>query len=213
MISVMIVDDHDLVRTGLRHILSDCNDIEVVAEASSGDEALRLAREFEPQIILLDVSMPGLSGFEVADRLHRYHKKTRTVILTAHAKQPFPSRLLEAGASGYLTKSCGADELRSAIRAVHRGDRYIGSDIAQQLALSMLPGADKSPFEKLSSREMEVTLMMVQGMTINNIGEALSLSPKTVATYKYRVFEKSEVDNEVALAYLALKHGLIEDTD
>lgn len=212
MISVMIVDDHDLVRTGLRHILSDCDDIQVIAEASSGEEALRLAREHAPQIILLDVSMPGLSGFEVADRLHRYHKKSRTVILTAHAQQPFPSRLLEAGAAGYLTKACGADELRSAIRAVHRGERYIGSDIAQQLALSMLPGADQSPFEKLSSREMEVTLMLVQGMNMNDIGEALSISPKTVATYKYRVFEKLEVENEVALAHLALKHGLIEDS-
>ena len=213
MIAVMIVDDHDLVRTGLRHILSDCADIEVVAEAASGEEALRLVRDHEPHIILLDVSMPGLSGFEVADRLHRYHKQSRTVILTAHAKQPFPSRLLDAGAAGYLTKSCGADELRSAIRTVHRGERYIGSDIAQQLALSMLPGADKSPFEKLSAREMEVTLMLVQGMTMNGIGAALSISPKTVATYKYRVFEKLEVDSEVALAHQALKHGLIEESD
>lgn len=212
MISVMIVDDHDLVRTGLRHILSDCSDIEVVAEAASGEEALQLAREQQPEIILLDVSMPGLSGFEVADRLHKYHKKCKTVILTAHARQPFPSRLLEAGAAGYLTKACGAEELTSAIRAVHRGERYIGSDIAQQLALAMLPGADKSPFIKLSSREMEVTLMLTQGMTMNGIGDALSLSPKTVATYKYRVFDKLEVENEVALAHLALKHGLVEES-
>ncbi len=211
MIKVMVVDDHDLVRTGLRHILSQSDDIEVVGEAASGEEALREVRTNQPDVILLDVSMPGLSGFEVCDRLNKYHKEVKVIILTAHAQEPYPSRLLEAGASGYLTKSCAADELQNAIRKVNSGQRYIGSDIAQQLAIAMLPGSKGSPFEELSAREMEVVLMLTQGMAMQNIADALSLSPKTVATYKYRVYEKLEVNNEVALTRLALEHGLLEE--
>lgn len=213
MIKVMIVDDHDLVRTGLRHILSQCSDIEVVAEAASGEDALREVRTCDPDVILLDISMPGLSGFEVCDRLHKHHKEVRVIILTAHAKEPYPSRLLEAGASGYLTKSCAAEELQSAIRKVGAGQRYIGSEIAQQLAIAMLPGSKGSPFEGLSAREMEVVLMLIQGMAMQDIADALSLSPKTVATYKYRVYEKLGVNNEVALTRLALEHGLLEDRE
>lgn len=211
MIKVMIVDDHDLVRTGLRHILSQCNDIEVVAEAASGEDALRDVRGCKPDVILLDISMPGLSGFEVCDRLNKNYKQGKVIILTAHAKEPYPSRLLEAGASGYLTKSCAAEELQNAIRKVSKGNRYIGSDIAQQLAIAMLPGSEGSPFEDLSAREMEVVLMLIQGMAMQDIADALSLSPKTVATYKYRVYEKLEVTNEVSLTRLALEHGLLED--
>ncbi len=211
MIKVMIVDDHDLVRTGLRHILSQSGDIEIVAEAASGEDALREVRTCNPDVILLDISMPGLSGFEVCDRLNRHHKHSKVIILTTHAKEPYPSQLLEAGASGYLTKSCAAEELQNAIRRVSTGQRYIGSDIAQQLALAMLPGSQGSPFEDLSAREMEVVLMLIQGMEMPDIAAALSLSPKTVATYKYRVYEKLEVSNEVALTRLALEHGLLEN--
>ncbi len=211
MVKVMIVDDHDLVRTGLRHILSQSDEFEVVAEAASGEDALREVRVNQPDVILLDVSMPGLSGFEVCDRLNKHHKDVKVIILTAHAKEPYPSRLLEAGASGYLTKSCAADELRGAISKVNAGQRYIGSEIAQQLAIAMLPGSKGSPFEELSAREMEVVLMLTQGMAMQDIADALNLSPKTVATYKYRVYEKLEVNNEVALTRLALEHGLLEE--
>lgn len=213
MIKVMIVDDHDLVRTGLRHILSQCADVEVIAEAASGEDALREVRNCNPDVMLLDISMPGLSGFEVCDRLHKHHKDIRVIILTAHAKEPYPSRLLEAGASGYLTKSCAAEELQNAIRKVSAGQRYIGSEIAQQLAIAMLPGSKGSPFEDLSAREMEVVLMLIQGMAMQDIADALSLSPKTVATYKYRVYEKLGVMNEVSLTRLALEHGLLEDRE
>lgn len=211
MIKVMVVDDHDLVRTGLRHILSQHADIKVVADAASGEVALREVRNHEPDVILLDISMPGLSGFEVCDRLQKHYKEARVIILTTHAKEPYPSRLLEAGASGYLTKSCAAEELHNAIRAVFAGQRYIGSDIAQQLALAMLPGSQGSPFEGLSAREMEIVLMLIQGMTMLDIATALNLSPKTVATYKYRVYEKLNVNNEVALTHMALENGLLED--
>jgi len=211
MIKVMIVDDHDLVRTGLQHILQQSSDIETIAEAASGEQALRDIRTSPPDVMLLDVNMPGLSGFEVCDRLSKHHKAIKVIILTAHVKEPYPSRLLEAGASGYLTKSCAAEELHEAIRKVHSGQRYVGVEIAQQLALAMLPGSKGSPFEGLSAREMEVVLMLTEGLTMQDMAENLSLSPKTVATYKYRIYDKLGIINEVALTRLALKEGLLEN--
>lgn len=210
VIRIMLVDDHDLVRTGLKHILSACSDFEVVGESASGDDALRELRQLEVDIVLLDINMPGLSGFEVCDRINKYHKTVRIIVLTAHAQQPYPEQLLQAGASGFLTKACEAQELHRAIRSVSRGERYISSEIAQQLALSLLPGTADSPFKDLSAREMEVTLMISQGITVNAMAEALSISPKTVATYKYRIFEKLDVDSEVAIVRMAIKHGLLE---
>ncbi|GAB4181200.1 MAG: UvrY/SirA/GacA family response regulator transcription factor [Wenzhouxiangellaceae bacterium] len=210
MIRVLIVDDHDLVRTGLRHIIDRAEDVDVVAEAGSGDEALRRHRELTPDVVLMDISMPGMSGLEVTQRMLRSDDSTRIIILTAHAQSPFPTRLLEAGAMGYLTKACAADELLSAIRSVNEGRRYIGSEIAQQLALALLPGTEQSPFEELSSREMEVTLMLTQGLNVADIAQTMSLSPKTVSTYKYRIYEKLQIKNEVELTRLAMRHGLIE---
>lgn len=210
MIRVLIVDDHDLVRTGLRHILDRAEDVDVIAEAGSGEEAIRRQREVDPDVVLMDISMPGMSGMEVTQRMLRGDDSIRIIILTAHAQSPFPSRLLEAGAMGYLTKACAADELLNAIRSVFEGRRYIGSEIAQQLALALLPGTEQSPFEELSSREMEVTLMLTQGMSVADIAQTMSLSPKTVSTYKYRIYEKLQIKNEVELTRLAMRHGLIE---
>jgi len=210
VIKLLIVDDHDLVRVGLRHIIGSAKNVEVVGEAGSGEEALKKNRQLKPDVILLDVSMPGLSGFEVTRRIKQVSPRTKIIILTVHAEAPYPSRLLDAGASGYLTKGCEADELLEAIDRVSQGDRFIGTDIAQQLALSLLPGSEQSPFDDLSSREMEVALMLIQGMAVPEIATLLSLSPKTVATYKYRVYDKLEVNNEVALVKLALSFGIME---
>jgi two-component system invasion response regulator UvrY len=211
VIRVLIVDDHDLVRTGLKHILSRADDVSVVGEAGSGEEAIRRQRELDPDVILMDISMPGMSGMEVTQRMLRSDDSIRIIILTAHAQSPFPTRLLEAGALGYLTKACAADELLNAIHSVAERRRYIGSEIAQQLALQLLPGTDQSPFEDLSSREMEVSLMLTQGMSVADIAQTMSLSPKTVSTYKYRIYDKLNVKNEVELTRLAMRHGLIED--
>jgi len=210
-IRVLVVDDHGLVRTGLRRILNESPDIEVAGEAASGEEALQMHREIAPDVVLLDISMPGLSGFEVCQRLQERPEPVKVIILTVHARGPYPSQLLDAGANGYLTKGCGAGELQEAIRKVHAGSRYVGSDIAQQLALSLLPGQRQSPFENLSAREMEVALMLTEGHELAHIAESLNLSPKTVATYKYRVLEKTGTKNEVGLLRLALEHGLIEE--
>lgn len=210
MVRILIVDDHELVRIGLRHILDKQPGLKVVGEADSGESALRAQRELSPDVILLDVSLPGLSGFEVTRRIRRVAPEVRIIILTVHAESPYPARLLESGASAYLTKGCAADELVAAVHKTMAGERYVGNDIAQQLALALLPGADPSPFEVLTAREMEVLLMLVQGEPLARIGEILSLSPKTVSTYKYRIYDKLAIRGEIELMRLALRHGIIE---
>ncbi|MEE4331574.1 MAG: response regulator [Wenzhouxiangella sp.] len=210
MTSILIVDDHDLVRTGLRNILAQEPGLKVVGEAATGEEAIRLAREHEPDLILMDVELPGLSGLECTKRIVKTHPGIRVVVLTAHSEPPLPARLLDVGASGYLTKACGARELVNAVRAVARGERYIGAEIAQQLALSLLPGTPQSPFHELTARELEVALMLTQGMNPKSIAEVINVSPKTVSSHKYNVYAKTGVNSEVELLRLALRHGLVK---
>lgn len=210
MTSLMIVEDHDLVRTGLRNILADAPEIELVGEASTGEEAIRLARKLKPDVILMDVGLPGLSGLETTERILKTQPDIRIIVLTAHTEPPLPARLLDLGASGYLTKACDARELIVAVRAVSRGERYIGSEIAQQLALSLLPGTPQSPFQELTARELEVMMMLTQGMKMTAIADIINVSPKTVATYKYRIYDKVGVKSEVELLRLALRYGLVK---
>lgn len=210
MIKLMIVDDHHLVRQGLHNIIDDAGGIEVVAEAATGEEAIRLNREKKPDVILMDIGLPGLSGFETSDRIMHASPSARIVALTAHTKPPFPTRLLDMGAAGYLTKACDADELVRAIRKVNDGERYIGSEIAQQLAMSLLPGVPQSPFQELTPRELEVALMLAKGMKSSAIAERMNISPKTISTHKYRIFEKIGVDSEVGLLREAIRYDLIE---
>ena len=210
MIQVLIVDDHELVRTGIKRILEDTGEIRVVAEASTGEEALQLARQHEPDVVLMDVNMPGIGGLEATRKIIQSQPDLRVIVVTIHVDEPYPTRLLEAGASGYLTKGCAVGEIVDAIQSVHRGERYIGADIARQLALSMLPGGERSPFDKLSQREMQVMLMVTQGHSIQDISDRLCLSPKTVSTYRYRLYEKLGVDNDVELTHLAMRHGMVE---
>lgn len=210
MIRVLLVDDHGLVRTGIKRILGETRGIEVVGEADTGEQALSLTRELRPDIVLMDVNMPGMGGLEATRRLQQRWREVKVIVLTVHADAPFPARLLEAGASGYLTKGCDAIELVGAIRAVCDGTRYIGNDIAQQLALTLLPGSERSPFDELSCREMEVMMMLVQGHDTRYMSQLLSLSPKTVSTYKYRLYEKLAVKNDVELTRLAIRHGIVE---
>ena len=163
MIRVLVVDDHELVRIGLRYILADYPAIQIAGEAVDGESALRMNRQLRPDVVLLDICLPGLSGFEVTKRLKQASPGLGIVILSVHEQAPFPAQLLEAGASAYLTKGCPATELVEAINTVARGGRHIGSRIAQQMALNLLPGHGSSPFEELSAREMEVMLMLADG--------------------------------------------------
>ncbi|MDI3261906.1 MAG: response regulator [Fulvimonas sp.] len=209
MIKVVLVDDHELVRTGFRMILQRQADMEVVGEAGSAEEGLRLIRQKQPDVALVDVHMPGMSGIELTERAQRAKASTRIVIVTVVDDARFPKRLLDAGALGYLTKGCSADELLSAVRQVASGRRYLAPSVAQQLALATLDG-EGSPFDVLSSRELEVAMMLVRGKPLTLIGEQLNLSPKTVSTYKQRLMEKLHVDHVIGLAHLMTVHGLID---
>ena len=211
MIRVVLIDDHGLVRTGLRMILQQHADMDVVGEADDGDSGVALIRRLEPDIALVDVHMPGFSGVELTERVRRAKFATRIVILTIANEAPFPRRLLNAGASAYLTKGCPSDELIKAIRRVADGQRYIGADIAQQLALQNEGDAD-SPFTQLSARELECAMMLAQGLGAQVIARRLNLSSKTIATYKYRIFEKLGIRNVVALAHLVALHGIADNS-
>ncbi|HKK14678.1 MAG TPA: UvrY/SirA/GacA family response regulator transcription factor [Gammaproteobacteria bacterium] len=212
MIQVLLVDDHELVRTGIKRILNDTRGIKVIGEAGTGEEAINAVREQKPDVVLMDVNMPGIGGLEATRKIMQLYPDLRVIVVTVHVDEPYPTRLLEAGAAGYLTKGCAVDEIVTAIRTVHQGERYIGADIARQLALSMLPGGKRSPFDKLSQREMQVMLMVTQGHSLQEISDKLCLSPKTVSTYRYRLYEKLGVDNDVELTHLAMRHGMVEST-
>jgi two-component system invasion response regulator UvrY len=211
MIRVMLVDDHDLVRTGVRRLLEDSPLIKVIAEASDGEQAYRMVKENRPDVVLMDLQMPGVGGLEATRKILQYDDGIRVIILTVHAEEPFPTKLLKTGASGYLTKGCSPDEMVNAIKRVHTGKKYLGNEIAQQLALTVMPGGEKSPLDILSERELQVMLMVTQGEKIQKIADKLHLSPKTVSTYRYRIFEKLAVKSDVELTHFAIRHGLMDD--
>jgi DNA-binding NarL/FixJ family response regulator len=209
MIRVFLLDDHGLVRTGYKLMLAPHADIEVVGEASSGEEALPAIRRLKPDVVLCDLHMPGVSGLDITERLVKGQLAARVIIVSVQTDGPMPRRLLDAGAFGYLGKCGDAAELLKAIREVARGRRYLGADIAQQLALGE-QGA--SPFDLLSPREMEISLLLCQGLRAEDIARRLSLSGKTVATHKYRMFDKLGIKDTVALARMAAQHGVTEAT-
>lgn len=214
MVSVILVDDHDLVRMGIRRLLEDIESIRIVGEANSGEQALILARELKPQVMLMDVKMPGIGGLEATRRLHAAQPETKVIVVTSCAEDPFPSRLLKAGAAGYLTKGAGIDEMVLAINTVARGQRYLSPEIAQRMALNSFSGENtENPLDVLSEREMQITMMIVNCHKVQAISDKLCLSPKTVNTYRYRIFEKLNIASDVELTHLALRHGLVETND
>lgn len=211
MLRVVLVDDHELVRSGFALILSGQPDIEVVGEAGNAEDGLRLMKAVKPDVALVDVHMPGMSGIELTERAQRAGLATRIVILTVVQDAKFPRRLLQSGALGYLTKGCPSEELLTAVRTVAQGRRYLDANIAREMALAAVDG-DASPLETLASRELEVALMLARGMPIKDIAERLHLSSKTVSTYKQRIFEKLDITHTIALANLLTAHGLLEQT-
>ena len=210
MISVLLTDDHELVRTGIRRLLEDSKQVNIVGEAECGEDSLQLAQSLKPDVILMDVNMPGIGGVETCRRILQRNPKQKIIVLTVHNEQTFPKRLLEIGAKGYLTKECGLDEMITAIKQVNLGNSYIASSIAQQLALSLLPGNVQNPIDKLSRREFQVMLMISQGMTNIDISDKLCLSPKTISTYRLRLLEKLDAHNEVDLIRIAVEQGMVE---
>ncbi|NII09421.1 response regulator [Oleiagrimonas sp. C23AA] len=209
MISVVLIDDHELVRTGFKMILDQQPDMRVLGEAGTAEDGLRLIRGRKPDVALVDVHMPGMSGVELTERVVRAKLRTQIVILTVVEDARFPKRLLDAGALGYLTKGCSADELLAAIRQVAGKRRYLAPAVAQQLALATLDG-EGSPFDSLSSRELEVAMMLVRAKPLKDIAVHLNLSPKTISTYKQRLLDKLEVEHVLGLAHLMTVHGLLD---
>ena len=206
-IRVFLIDDHVLVRTGMKMILGGEVDIEVVGEADSGEEALPKIRKLKPDVVLCDLHLPGVSGLEVTERVVKGDHGTRVIVVSVLEDGPMPKRLLEAGASGYVGKGGDSAELLRAVRDVARGKRYLASGVAQAMALSGIQGGG-SPFEALSAREMEIALLLTQGLRQEDIAKRLSLSAKTVNTHKTRLFEKLGVNDSIALARLAVQYGL-----
>ncbi|MEO5595754.1 MAG: response regulator [Lysobacteraceae bacterium] len=209
MIRVFLVDDHDLVRAGFRMILASEVDMEVVGDSASGEDALPQIRKLKPDVVLCDLHLPGVSGLEITKKIVQGDYGTRVIIVTVQEDGPMPKRLLDAGASGYLGKGCAAVELLRAVRDVSRGKRYLGSDVAQKLALDRLTGVE-SPFDALTRRELEVVMLVCQGLRMEDIGKRLNVSAKTVATHKYNALTKLGISDTLALQRLAAQYGLIE---
>src|SRR5690554_5598158 len=208
-IRVFMVDDHALVRTGLRMILAGESDIEIVGEADCGEDALPRIRQLKPDVVLCDLHLPGVSGLEVTERIVRGDYGSRVIVVSVLEDGPMPKRLIEAGASGYVGKGGDASELVRAVRSVATGKRYLSSSIAQNMALSGLTGED-SPFEALTAREMEIAMLLIQGLRQEQIARRLCLSAKTINTHKTRLFEKLQITDMIALARLASQYGMMD---
>ncbi len=213
-IKVLIVDDHDLVRYGFKSLLGAQAGIDVVDTLSSGEEAINWCRDNHGNvdIVLMDINMPGIGGIEATHRISKLWPDIGIIIVTVHDDGPLPKQLLNGGAKGYLSKGNGVDEMITAIRDVHNGKHYIAKDIAQALALSVLPG-EVNPMDTLSMRETQVLMMVAQGTRTQEISEILSLSPKTISTYRKRLYEKLDVSSDIEMLHLAMKHGVLDENN
>lgn len=213
MIKVLVVDDHDLVRSGISRMLADSDDIEVTGTAASGEEALEIVRKNPPDVVLMDIRMPGMGGLEATRRVLRQNDEVKVIVVTAFADDPYPTRVMQAGASAYITKGADLKEMIRAIRMAHSGQRYISPEIAQKMALKQVgdqPNAEENAFDKLSERELQIAMMIVDCHKVQDISDQLCLSPKTVNTYRYRIFEKLEISSDVELALMAVRLGLLD---
>jgi len=212
LINILVVDDHDLVRMGLVRMLTDVDGFEVIGEAQSGEEAVAKARDLKPDVVLMDVKMPGIGGIEATKKLLNQEHPARIIAVTALDDDLYPNRLMQAGAKGYVTKGADLDEMIDAIRTVANGDLYMSSNVARQLALKNYAGnkGQSSPFEKLSERELQTAILIANGQKVQEIANTFCVSPKTVNSYRYRIFDKLDVHSDVELTLLAVKHNILD---
>jgi two-component system invasion response regulator UvrY len=210
LIKVLLVDDHELVRLGIKRLLQDVQGVKVVGEASTGEDAVMLAKDLVPDVVIMDVHMPGIGGLEATRKMIRHNPDIKILALTIYEDEPYPSRLLQAGASGYITKGCDSEEMIRAIRTINSGQRYISPAIAQQIAIKRFSKGEESPLDSLSERELQIMLMITQGQKVQDISKKLCLSPKTVNSYRYRIFEKLHINSDVELTLMAMRLGMIE---
>jgi len=213
-IRVLIVDDHDLVRFGFKSLLGAQKGITVIDTLNCGEDAVDWCRDSngEVDVILMDVNMPGIGGIGATQRISKTWPNIGIIIVTVHDDGPLPKRLLNGGARGYLTKGNGVDEMITAINDVYHGKHYIAKDIAQQLALSVLPG-ETNPIDSLSMRETQILMMIAQGTKTQEISEILNLSPKTISTYRKRLYEKLGVSSDIEMLHMAMKHGVLDENN
>lgn len=209
-IRVFIVDDHSLVRAGLRMILAGQTDIEVIGDVETGEAALPLIRHLKPDVVLCDLHLPGLSGLEVTERITHGARGPRVIIVSVLEDGPMPRRLLEAGASGYVGKGGDAQELINAVREVARGKRFLANSVAQSMAFAGTGSGGLTPIDALTARELEIGLLLAQGIRQHDIARRLSLSAKTINTHKSRLFGKLGISDTVALVRKLKQHGLLD---
>jgi two-component system invasion response regulator UvrY len=209
MIEVLLVDDHAVVRTGFRLLLQSQPDINVVAEAQSGESACQMYAELTPDVVVMDLGMPGMGGLEALRRIRAHNPAARVLALSAHDDPMHARRALREGALGFLSKRSAPEALIEAIASVAAGRRYIDSNLAQKLALAEIEGAARSPIEQLSEREFEVFIRLAGGATVQKIADDLKLSASTIGTHLYNIKQKLGVVNQSELTLLAIRHGLI----
>jgi len=212
MIRVVVADDHTIVREGLKQLLAAAADLQVVGEASDGHEVLKIVREIEFDVLLLDLSMPSKSGTELIKQVKGEKPRLRILVLSMHAEHQYAVRAIKSGASGYLTKDSASTQLVSAIRRVAAGGALISAEVAEQLALSAMPHAERLPHTSLSDREYQVFRLLVSGQSVSDIAERLKLSVKTVSTHKARLMDKMGLANQTELIHYAIKHRLVDDS-
>lgn len=208
-IKILLVDDHAVVRMGFKMLIEAEDDITVIGEAESGEVAIKLFQELKPDIIVMDITMPGIGGLEAIDRIIAKDKNTKILVLSAHEDSVHPKRVLNAGAMGYLTKRSAAEELIKAIKSIHQGKRYLEPNIAQQMAITQLSG-ETNPVEILSDREFEVFIALAKGKSTNEIADTLCLSPRTVGTHLYNIKQKLNANNSAEITLIAFRCGLID---
>ncbi len=212
MIRILVAEDHMIVREGLKQLLSNEADFAVVGEARDGNEVLKLVRELDFDVLLLDMSMPGKSGIELIKQVKGDKPRLRLLVLSMHQENQYAVRAIKAGASGYLTKDSASAQLVSAIRRVAAGGAYISAEVAEQLALDAMPNAAGLPHTTLSDREYQVFQLLVSGVTVSEIADRLNVSVKTVSTHKARLLEKMGLGSQTELIRYALRHHLVEDS-
>lgn len=211
MIKVFIADDHSIVRAGLRRIVEESGDMEVIAEASDGKDALLRIQKEQPDVAVIDISMPGLDGLEVTAQLHAGYPKLPVIILTMHEEEQYVIRAIEAGAMGYITKRSAPEQLVNAIRKVHAGSRYLSAEATDLLALRVARGSQgQSPLDSLSTRELQVLRRLAMGHTNREIASAYGISIKTVDTYRFRLLKKLNLRNNAELSRFAIQNRLVE---
>jgi len=208
-ISVMLVDDHAVVRMGFKLLLQGSDDIEVLGEAQSGEDALKQLQTLAPDVLIMDISMPGMGGLEAIGRVLAKYPQQRILVLSAHEDIMHARRVLKAGASGYVTKRSAADVLMQAVRAVYKGQVYLEPEVAQAMAVEQVSGS-KNPLDALSEKEFKVFLELAKGRSVQEIADTMSLSPRTIGTHLYNIKQKLNASNSAELAIIAIRAGLIK---